>query len=223
MYNLPLPWVESYKHLGHILHIDESMSHDLLKKRTEFISSLHALRHEIGNQDPDVFMSLVYIYLISLYGSNLWDLYSTTADSLYSTWNIMIKNNYNLPYPTHRYISQELFCKPHIRICLRKRFIKFYGKLKICSKPQVTHLFNIQKYDFRSIFGRNCLFLCSEMNVTRVEDIDVKTISMPEQTEEQEAWRVPFLKDLISLRDGKGGTDIPKTDIQDVINFICCN
>ena len=32
LYDLPLPWVDSYKHLGHLIHRDESMSHDLLKK-----------------------------------------------------------------------------------------------------------------------------------------------------------------------------------------------
>ena len=47
-----LPWVLSWPHLGHILHQDESMRHDLMKKRGGFIGKLHTLRQEFGNKDP---------------------------------------------------------------------------------------------------------------------------------------------------------------------------
>ena len=135
----------------------------------------------------------------------------------------MIKNNYDLPYATHRYISQEMLTKPHIRVCLLKRFVKFYGKLKLCTKPQVVHLFRIQKHDFRSSFGRNCMYLCTEMNVDRIEDVVINNISMPIKTEVQDAWRIPFLKDLLSVKRGNSGGDLSKTEIQDIINYICCN
>ena len=197
LYGTPLPWVQSYKHLGHLIHIDGSMSHDLLQRRAEFVGKLHALRQELGNQNPDVFMSLVYIYLSSMYGSSLWDLYSEAAGQLYSTWNVLIKQTYNLPFPTHRYISQEMFSKPHIRICLLKRFVKFFGKLKTSNKPQVVHLFQLQKSDCRSTFGLNCFNLCREVNVEGVGDINIKNISMPIKTEAQNSWRVPLLKELL--------------------------
>ena len=223
LYNIPLPWVPSYKHLGHFIHSDENMSHDLLHKRAEFISKLHALRQDIGNQDPDVYMSLVSIYLISLYGSNLWDLYSAAADKLYASWNVLIKDTYNLPFATHRYISQEMFSKPHIRICLLKRFAKFYEKLKLCKKPQVSHLFHLQKSDYRSTFGRNCRHLCREMNVDSVEDVILTDIAMPIKMEVCNSWRLPFLKELLVMREGNYDDNISINEIQDVINHICCN
>lgn len=223
LYDTPLPWVESYKHLGHMIHSDEDMSHDLFQKRAEFISKLHALRQELGNQDPNVFMSLVFIYLSSMYGSNLWDLYSTAADKLYISWNVLIKNTYDLPYATHRYILQEMFYQPHIRISLLKRFIKFYNNLKLSNKPQVRHLFQLQKSDFRSTFGGNCRHLCEEMNVNKIEDVVVSNISMPIKVNAQDAWRVPFLKELLSLRKGTYEADLTNTEISDLINHICCD
>ena len=35
------PWVESWAHLVHLLHKDESLGHDLLLKRGQFIGKLH--------------------------------------------------------------------------------------------------------------------------------------------------------------------------------------
>ena len=223
LYGVPLPWVDSYKHLGHWIHSDEDMDHDLLKKRGEFIGKVHELRQEFGHQDPNVFMSLVFVYLSSMYGSNLWDLYSAAADKLYATWNILIKTTFNLPYATHRYISQNMISQPHIRVCLLKRFVKFFGKLKLSSKPQVVHLFNVQKSDYRSTFGKNCMLLCREMNVSRIEDIMAKNISMPIKMEERNEWRVPFLKELLSSRQSNEITGLSVAEIQSIIDYICCN
>ena len=223
LYDTPLPWVQSFIHLGHRIHVDESMSHDLLQKRAEFISKLHGLRQEIGIQNPNVFMTLVFIYLSSMYGSNLWNLFSNEAEKLFSSWNILIKNTYDLPFPTHRYISQEMFHRPHIRICLLRRFVKFYNKLKLSNKPEVVHLFEIQQYDYRSSFGNNCKLLCNENNVARMEDINIENISMPIKLEERDSWRIPFLKELLSLRSGYGEVGISKTEMQDIINHLCCD
>ena len=33
LYDIDLPWVASAKHLGHLIHVDESSSHDILKRR----------------------------------------------------------------------------------------------------------------------------------------------------------------------------------------------
>ena len=224
LYGLPLPWVESYKHLGHRIHSDESMDHDVLIKRGEFISNQHALRQELGDQNPDVFMSLVFVYLCSMYGSSLWNLYGEAADRLYASWNVLIKNVYDLPVDTHRYITKEMFSKqPHLRICLLKRFVKFFERLKSCNKPQVVHLFNLQKCDFRSTFGGNCMNLCNELNVERVEDINIKNISMRYDIDERDTWRIPFLKDLISLKKGNLGGELTNREIQDFIDLICCD
>lgn len=223
LYGRPLPWVPSYKHLGHFIHTDENMDFDLLQKRGEFIGNIHALRQELGNQDPHTFMSLIYIYMTSMYGSNLWNLYGPASDRLYATWNINIKNTYNLPYATHKYISQNMFSKPHIRTCLIKRFVNFYGKLKNSSKPQVSHLFNLQKSDFRSTFGKNCLYICRELGVTSIEDVCIDNLPMPYEMDINNAWRVPVLKELLSVREGFCETDFDKTDIQDMIHMLCCN
>ena len=218
----PLPWVDSHYHLGHLIHRDESMCHDLLSERGEFISKIHSLRQEMGDQSPVVFMKLVNIYNTSIYGSNLWDLYGNAARKLYISWNVLIRSTYNLPFATHRYLLQEIVGTPHLRILLLRRFIKFYSKLQNCIKPEVSHLMNIQKSDFRSIFGRNCQLLCRELNVENIENVNINSISMPISTPEQDKYRLPLLKDLIDVRQNTPD-NFSIDDINFMINYICCS
>ena len=93
LYNLVLPWVRSAIHLGHQITTDEDTSADILSSKAIFITKAHELRQELGDQNPEVFIRLVQIYLTSMYGSNLWDLYHNSAGKLFSAWNTLIKKN----------------------------------------------------------------------------------------------------------------------------------
>ena len=223
LYNKPLPWVESHIHLGHTVHKDETMSHDVFCKRAEFISKVHAIRQELGSQDPSVLVKLVRIYYCSFYGSNLWDLFSDTTNKLFITWNNAIRNFYDLPFPTHRFILQDLVDIPHLRTCLLRRFTKFYSTLRNCSKVEVRNLFHLQKHDVRSSFGRNCHYLCREFDATSVDSIAREHITMPIKTPENELWRVPFLKELLQVRDGHADIDMTPGDINNFIDHVCCS
>ena len=150
-----LPWVESWPHLGHLLHEDETMDHDLMQKRGQFIGKLYSLRREFGDKDPIVYMKLVSIYLSSFYGSNLWDLYGDKCQKLYSSWNIMVKMFFDLPRNTHRNLIEAVSSTSHLKIKLIKRFKKFFHTLDKCDKPHLKYLHNIQKEDVRSVYGRN--------------------------------------------------------------------
>ena len=110
---------------------------------------------------------------------------------------------------------------PHIRILLLRRFVKFYFQLKMCTKPEIINLLNLQKCDFRSTFGRNCLSLCRELNVENMESINIKNISMPIKTPVTETWRLPQLLDLMALRNCKPD-DITIDEINIMVNYVCC-
>ena len=70
---IPIPYTDCYKHLGHYITNEENMVKDMNAKCGEFNSSVHSQRQELGYQDVSVFMNLVNIYCASFYGSNLWD------------------------------------------------------------------------------------------------------------------------------------------------------
>ena len=119
------------------------------------------MRQEFGDQYPEVFIKLVQIYLTNMYGSNLWDLYHLSADKLFLAWNFLIKYTYDLLFATHRQIIYNITYQTHLRVSIIRRFVNFYSKLSMCCKPEIVHLFNLQKSDVRSVFGRNCANICN--------------------------------------------------------------
>ena len=80
LYGNSLPFVSHHKHLGHIVHTDGTPKHDMLKRLQELVGKFHGLRQLVGRQDPVVLLTLVNIYLCSLYGSSLWDLSDYLAE-----------------------------------------------------------------------------------------------------------------------------------------------
>ena len=184
-----------------------------------FISNVHALRPELGHQDPEVFLQLVQTYLESMCGSNLWDLFSSAASRLYTSWNILIRTSFNLPYATHRYILYNMTNIPHIRISLIKRFIKFYSRLESSFRPEIRFLFQLQKSDCRSAFGRNCFNICNEYNVTSPDKVKLNDISMTIKMPDIESWRIPFIYDIIYSTCND--IDLNRDDINQILQYLC--
>ena len=84
----------------------------------KFISNVHELRQEVGDQHPEVFMRLVNLYLTCMYGLNLWNIFSDIANKLYSAWNMLIKNTFELPHAPHSYILYNISNITHLKIAL---------------------------------------------------------------------------------------------------------
>ena len=213
LYGVPLPWVDTWKHLGHKIHKDMSSSHDLLQRRAEFISKIHALRQELGKIDPKVFILLVQIYFTSFYGSNLWNLTSASAARLYSSWNRMIGTTYNLPFATHRYILKELSDQKPLQQTLGKRFAKFCTQIEKCGKPEVISLLHKQKFDSRSTFGKN-------YRDFKVNNVD---FSVNYNTPVEAEWRVPLIRDLLDIRNKQATlVNFAPEAVNDFLNEACC-
>ena len=196
LYGVPLPWVESWKHLGHIVHKDQNFSADTMLKRGEFIGKIHSLQQELGSVEPKVFLILTNIYLSSFYGSNLWDFNSESAVKLYSSWNRMIQTAYNLPFGTHRFILKELSERPPLQVILHKRFERFCEQIKNSGRPEVLHLFKKQCFDSRSIFGRNYRSVIIFKN-------DLPQYNIPEH----QKGNMNLIKELIDISENKAGIE----------------
>ena len=109
----PLPWVDSWPHLGHEISTENlsrpfnsSLDEDAKAKLRRFIGKYDSLRQEFGFLQPDKFFEIINIYATSFYGSNLW-LFSGN-NKVFSNWSKMIKLNWGLPWAAHKYFLEEV-------------------------------------------------------------------------------------------------------------------
>ena len=52
----PIPWVDKFKHLGHILYKDGNSFHDTVQKKNIFIGKFHSLCQLLKNKEPIVYI-----------------------------------------------------------------------------------------------------------------------------------------------------------------------
>ena len=79
----------------------------------------------------------------------------------------MVLDTFELPYGTHRFILKEISGLKPLQVNLEDRFRKFCSNLRKSDRPEVNFLFNTQRYDCRSTFGRNCrnIALCRKRDI----------------------------------------------------------
>ena len=217
----PLPFAQEWKHLGHVINSDENPVHDLEEKKRVIIGKVHSLRQELGAQDPKVFLKLVRIYLLHLYGCVLWDIFSPDSTQLWSTWHRIIKSVFDLPLPTHRHLLTDLVDYDHIKKLIIQRFVKFAGKISSSDIPHIRLLHHHQRMDWRSTYGSNCMNICLEAGVEDLSDVDMSSLSVNPVPPGGE-WRVDLLADLLKERINNSGF-LTEDEVLNMMNSVCCD
>ena len=221
LYNKVIPYVIQAKHLGHVIHTDGSWEHDLAQKKRELVGKFHSLRQELGQQDPGVYMRLINIYILHMYGCCLWDIFSEGAEKLWSEWHRMIRDLFNLPYGTHRYILNAISGVHHLKIKVIRRFAKFYRKLEKSGNPLINNLFNKQYSDYRSSFGRNhnnVALVSNSQDLSIAKILNIKLHEIPEGQQ----WRVDMVKELCQVRNNNLNLpELSDTELDAVLDHIC--
>ena len=200
----PLPWVEKVKHLGNTLEPSNTMRIDCVLKRGKMIGTVNSLLQELHFVSPAVMVKLLNSFATSFYGSSLWDLYSPEVTRIFSTWNVSIRNIFSLPRTTHRYFIEDISACVHPKTMLCSRFVKFIEGVSSCNKFSIRYLGNLVKDDRRTLVGRTLSRIASDCNIPRasVTYNTVKKLKYRIPTE-KDMWRVPFLKELLSVRQGE--------------------
>ena len=215
-----LPWSDSFNHLGHLIYKDGTFNLDFENKRKSFVGEFHALRQELGPQTPVVLLNLIQVYLFSFYGSNLWDLFN--CESIYTTWNIVIRDIFQLPKCTHRYFIEPISETPHLFTVLVNRFIKFYKNLCVSDKMLIQNLRTIQEIDTRSTFGSNLRNICLSTGCDLLNISDAKNEVKYQNISNLNVWRVSVLKELLDSRNSNIDTFFNASEIHNLIDYIAC-
>ena len=216
--NKQLPIVDSWQHLGHLVHCDGSSKHDLEEKRRYIVGKIHSLYQELGNLHPVVLFTILRSYVFHLYGCQLWDIYSKEAEKLWATWHKTIKLAYNLPFATHRYLLNALVNYDHIKKQVIKRFIKFHKTVTESDIPQIKILHNTQSKDYRSVYGRNISHILRDSGAIALEQVNLANITINPVPPGCE-WRINFLVDVLSER--LYGDTLSRDESDLILTHIC--
>ena len=129
-----LPWVTNATHLGHELHQNGKMDHDIRIKRARFINDSVEVRDTFSFSHPEQILQAVRTYCGHHYGSMLWEINGDMCGQYCRTWNTCVKLTYDLPRGTHTYIVENLLAKNvlPVKTEIMSRFVKFYSSLHSC-------------------------------------------------------------------------------------------
>ena len=221
---MPLPWVSEVKHLGNVLQSENNRKVDCAAKRGRMIGKVNSLLQEFHYVEPEVMVKLLNIYVTSFYGSNLWDLYSADVDRIFKSWNVTIRNVFDVPWQTHRYLVEVISNCPHPKTLMCSRFVKFTNSLVTSKKNSVRYLGKLNKEEKRTLLGQT---LVKKGNDCKL-GVDLLTSSLVKRkmsyfsVPSEQTWRRDILLELLDARLGKTSIEhLEKDDFTMMINHLC--
>ena len=159
--------------------------------------------------------------MCDFYGSNLWDLFHG-AENIYTEWNKCIRTVFRLPIASHRNLIEPLSEVYHLKTMLISRFTKFYNTLLSINKPAIQNLFVCQVNDVRSEFGSNVQNILSKCTNDDIDNFN-KHDFLYCQTDDDDMWRINFIKELLSIKYKQLHLDFNDVDILRMILLLTCN
>ena len=156
-----LPCVSSVVQLGHHLHEDGSLSHDIEIKRAEYIAKTVELREMLHFASPAEVLTATNVYCADYYGSLAGrDLGTNKASMFYNAWTIHVKLAWQVPRNTRTYLVQQVLA-PGSEILAR--FVNFFHSLRNAPSHEVLTAGLLGARDLGSVTGRN-LALVTELS-----------------------------------------------------------
>ena len=223
----PLPWVTQVKHLGNLLQSDNSMSIDISQKRGKYIGKVNSLLQEFHFVKPEILTKLINLYATSFYGSGTWDIFSKDCEKLYKSWNVTIRQVFNLDWSTHRYLIEHVSGCLHPKVMLAGRYVTFHKSLVNCSKFPVRFLSRINEKDKRSVLGRTLQSILEhcELPESSLEHLNAKLVKQKFryfQVPVNDKWKLPVLSELLQVRNNNLTLNkFEAKEVDDMIKHLC--
>ena len=144
------------------------------------------------------------IYSASFYGSALWDIFSHDCDRLYKSWNVTIRQAYNVDRCTHRYLIEPMSNSLHPMAMLASRYVSFHKSLVSSSKLSVRVMARLFETDQRTVLGRTLDKLSNMMNlpdINLLSPCEIKRKLRYFEIPDEEKWRIESVAELLKLRN----------------------
>ena len=165
------------------------------------------------------------IFSTAFYGSCLWDIFSADCEKLYKSWNVAIRQAFNVDRCTHWYLIEIISNSLHPKIMLASRYVTFSRSLFTSPKLYVRLLARLSGTDQRTVLGRTLNTLCGLCDLDDTSLLTstwVKSKMSYFSIPEVEQWRVNTVTELLQLRDHK--LSLPgfsEDEIEAMLKFTC--
>ena len=129
---------------------------------------------------PSVRRKLFQQYCMSLYGCQLWPLWSNKIDTLKTKFSIALRRVWFLPARTHRDLLPLISGMQPLEVAIQSRILKFVKTLEESENELVKYIVNYAATAPGSILGRNIRILSSKMNKTYEDMLDLSAPKVKE-------------------------------------------
>ena len=166
-----------------------------------FVGKLNSPLQEFHYASPDIVMKLVHTYATSMYGSNIWDIFSSDCDKIYKSYNVAVRSIFNLDRRTHRYLIEPISNHHHLKTLLAARYCTFHLSLCNSSKMPVRFLARLYQNDFRTVLGRTMATLaesCDVQDIALLKPSLIKRNMKYMPISEADTWRPSITHELLA-------------------------
>ena len=219
-----LPYVTSAKHLGNTLDCTRK-DKDISVKRGITIGKINGVLQEFNFAHPMTKCSVIHKYCTSFYGCELWDFYSDDFAKILTTWNIYIRKAWGVPNTTHRRFIEPLSGFNHVKVLIFKRFLNFFNQ---CMYHKENSLLNSMSriicQNVNTVTGANLRRIWNETNINPIT-LYKKIIPLLSyhKLPENEHFKINIIKELTDAKFGIAHTILDYTQIEAMLQDICCN
>ena len=203
-----IPNVKSAVHLGNILHVinNQECIDEGIKK---FNTQANIFLSRFKSCSPSVRSKLFQQYCMSLYGCQLWPLWSNKIDILKTKYSIALRRVWSLPARTHRNLLPLISGIQPLEVAIQSRIFKFVKTLEESENEIVKYIVNYAATAPGSILGRNIRILSSKMNKTYQEMVDMSAPKVREflfdlwsrEVYEEYILRAEVIKELLLVKE----------------------
>ena len=211
----------SADHLGHVLHQSGTMDQDALVKRARFIDKTVGLRESFSFAYPAQTIRAVQVFACDGYGSMLYDLSSSSCESLFKSWNTCMKLIWGVPRGTFTYLVENVLASKFksLRHQIYGRYVNYFQGLFKSSSREIRHLVRIVSRDSRSVTCKNIEHLTT---LTGLSPWDYSSARLKEKlprslVPDGEWWRPGLLLKMLEMR----GSVIDHDHLNKMVDSLC--
>ena len=220
-----IPNVKSAVHLGNYLHVinNQECINEGIKT---FNRQANMFLSRFKTCSPSVRSKLFQQYCMSLYGCQLWPLWSNKMENLKIKFSIALRRVWSIPTRTHKDLLPLISGMNPLEVAIQSRVIKFVKTLNESENEIVRYIVKYASTAPESTLGKNIRILSSKLNKTFEEMVSLSASKLKKQLyvlwereiNEEYNHRADVIKELLLVKENLLTIDFGQHRLMDIIS-----